>query len=40
MAVLFSLSAHVDTKFDSPVGSAGTRVNGDKAVMLRGQLSF
>jgi phosphate-selective porin OprO/OprP len=31
---------YVDTKFSSPVGSAGGRVNGDQAVMLRGQLSF
>ena len=31
---------YVDTKFDAPVGAAGSRVNGDKAVMLRGQLSF
>ena len=31
---------YVDTKFDSLVGSAGSRVNGDRAVMLRSQLSF
>lgn len=31
---------YVDTKFDSVVGSSGSRVNGDRAVMLRGQLSF
>jgi phosphate-selective porin OprO and OprP len=31
---------YVDTKFDSPVGTSGSRVNGEKAVLLRGQLSF
>jgi phosphate-selective porin OprO/OprP len=31
---------YVDTKFDSLVGSSGARVNGDKAVMFRSQLSF
>lgn len=31
---------YVDTQFNSPVGSSGGRVNGDRAVMLRGQLSF
>ncbi len=31
---------YVDTKFDSLVGSSGSRVNGDKAVMFRSQLSF
>ena len=31
---------YVDTKFDSLVGSSGSRVNGDRAVMLRSQLSF
>jgi phosphate-selective porin OprO/OprP len=31
---------YVDTKFDALVGSSGSRVNGDRAVMLRSQLSF
>ena len=31
---------YVDTKFDAVVGTSGSRVNGEKAVMLRGQLSF
>ena len=31
---------YVDTKFDALVGSSGSRVNGDKAIMLRSQLSF
>ena len=31
---------YVDTKFGAPVGSAGSRVDGEKVVMLRGQLSF
>jgi len=31
---------YVDTKFSSPVGASGGRVDGDRAVMLRGQLSF
>jgi phosphate-selective porin OprO/OprP len=31
---------YVDTKFDSLVGSSGSRVNGDKAIMFRSQLSF
>ena len=31
---------YVDTKFDAPVGTSGSRVNGEKAVMLRSQLSF
>jgi phosphate-selective porin OprO/OprP len=31
---------YVDTKFDSLVGTSGGRVNGDKAVMFRSQLSF
>jgi phosphate-selective porin OprO/OprP len=31
---------YVDTKFDSLVGSSGSRVTGDKAVMFRSQLSF
>jgi phosphate-selective porin OprO/OprP len=31
---------YVETKFNSPVGTSGSRVDGDKAVMLRGQLSF
>lgn len=30
----------VDTKFNSPVGTSGARVDGEKAVMLRGQVSF
>jgi phosphate-selective porin len=31
---------YVDTKFGAPVGVVGSRVNGEKVVMLRGQLSF
>jgi len=31
---------YVDTKFDSSVGSSGSRVNGDRAVMFRSQLNF
>jgi phosphate-selective porin OprO/OprP len=31
---------YVDTKFDALVGSSGSRVNGDKAVMFRSQLNF
>ena len=31
---------YVDTKFDALVGSSGSRVNGDKAVMFRSQFSF
>jgi len=31
---------YVDTKFDALVGSSGSRVNGEKAIMLRSQLSF
>ena len=31
---------YVDTKFDALVGSSGSRVTGDKAVMFRSQLSF
>lgn len=31
---------YVDTQFDSLVGSSGSRVNGDRAVMFRSQLSF
>jgi phosphate-selective porin OprO/OprP len=31
---------YIDTKFDALVGSSGSRVNGDRAVMLRSQLSF
>ena len=31
---------YVDTKFDSLVGSSGSRVNGDRAIMFRSQLSF
>jgi phosphate-selective porin len=31
---------YVDTKFDVLVGSSGSRVNGDKAIMFRSQLSF
>jgi phosphate-selective porin OprO/OprP len=30
----------VDTKFNKPVGTSGARVDGEKAVMLRGQVSF
>jgi phosphate-selective porin OprO and OprP len=31
---------YVDTKFDALVGSSGSRVTGDKAVMFRSQLNF
>lgn len=31
---------YVDTKFDAVVGSTGSRVTGDKAVMFRSQLNF
>jgi phosphate-selective porin OprO/OprP len=31
---------YVDTKFNSLVGSSGSRVNGDQAIMFRSQLSF
>ena len=31
---------YVDTKFDALVGSSGSRVNGERAVMFRSQLSF
>jgi phosphate-selective porin OprO/OprP len=31
---------YVDTKFDALVGRSGARVNGDKAVLFRSQLSF
>ena len=31
---------YVDTKFDSLVGSSGSRVNGDRAIMFRSQLNF
>jgi phosphate-selective porin OprO/OprP len=31
---------YIDTKFDSLVGSSGSRVNGEKAIMFRSQLSF
>lgn len=31
---------YVDTKFDNLVGSSGSRVNGDKAIMFRSQLNF
>ena len=31
---------YVDTKFNAPVGASGSRVNGEKAVMLRSQISF
>ena len=31
---------YVDTKFDSLVGSSGSRVTGDRAIMIRSQLSF
>jgi phosphate-selective porin OprO/OprP len=31
---------YVDTKFDHLVGAAGGRVSGDKAIMLRSQISF
>jgi len=31
---------YVDTKFDSLVGSSGSRVNGERAIMFRSQLSF
>lgn len=31
---------YVDTKFDALVGSSGSRVNGDRAIMFRSQLNF
>jgi len=31
---------YVDTKFDALVGSSGSRVNGDRAVMFRSQVNF
>jgi hypothetical protein len=31
---------YVDTKFNAPVGASGSRVTGEKAVMLRSQISF
>jgi phosphate-selective porin OprO/OprP len=31
---------YTDTKFDALVGSSGSRVNGEKAIMFRSQLSF
>jgi phosphate-selective porin OprO/OprP len=31
---------YVDTKFDSLVGSSGSRVNGDRALMFRSQFNF
>ncbi len=31
---------YIDTKFDSLVGSSGSRVNGERAIMFRSQLSF
>ena len=31
---------YVDTRFGTSVGSANGRVNGEKVIMLRGQLSF
>ena len=31
---------YVDTKFDNLVGSSGSRVNGDRAIMFRSQLNF
>jgi len=31
---------YVDTKFDAAVGTSGSRVNGDKAIMFRSQLNF
>jgi phosphate-selective porin OprO/OprP len=31
---------YVDTKFDALVGSSGSRVTGDRAIMFRSQLSF
>jgi len=31
---------YVDTKFDALVGSSGSRVTGDKAIMFRSQLNF
>jgi phosphate-selective porin OprO/OprP len=31
---------YVDTKFDALVGSSGSRVNGDRAVMFRSQFNF
>ena len=34
------MANYVDTKFNKPVGTSGARVDGEKAVMLRGQISF
>jgi phosphate-selective porin OprO/OprP len=34
------MANYVDTKFNKPVGTSGARVDGEKAVMLRGQVSF
>jgi phosphate-selective porin OprO/OprP len=34
------MANYVDTKFNSPVGTSGARVDGEKAVMFRGQVSF
>ena len=31
---------YVDTKFDALVGSSGSRVTGDRAIMFRSQLNF
>jgi phosphate-selective porin OprO/OprP len=31
---------YVDTKFDALVGSSGSRVNGDRAIMFRSQVNF
>jgi hypothetical protein len=44
LSLAFAIPAYadeyVDTKFDSLVGSSGSRVNGDRAVMFRSQLNF
>ena len=34
------MANYVDTKFNKPVGTSGARVDGEKAVMFRGQISF
>jgi phosphate-selective porin OprO and OprP len=34
------MANYVDTKFNKPVGTSGARVDGEQAVMLRGQISF
>jgi phosphate-selective porin OprO/OprP len=34
------MANYVDTKFNKPVGTSGARVNGEQAVMFRGQISF